>query len=936
MRDSAGVAGRLWDEWLPHTVKRQIMNGAGSDDEADARVLVMWLAAVHDAGKAHPAFAHQVRDLAVAMEVQGFRFSAVYTSDQRIPHSVLSHVIIREWLRSRWAFDLSAASSYAVVPGGHHGVPPQQTQLRRARDETEALNEVWHQVQAELLDACTEVTGAFAYLGLWRDRPLAPAAQMLLTAVVILSDWIASNPHLFGYGDPSDFPERLASAWAALELIGPWEAPEAPQDAGELFAARFTLPVGAMPNPMQCAAVEAAQAMVEPGLMIIEAAMGEGKTEAAFAAAEVFAGKWGLGGVLIALPTQATSDGMFARFPAWVERLPDRKHGLQERSVYLAHSKSLLNEDFIRVRRGDGVRAVYDTEAQSGGSTCHGNAVVAHQWLSGRKKGMLADFVVGTVDQVLFSALQSKHVVLRHLALAGKVVIIDECHAFDSYMNEYMHRVLNWMATYEVPVIMLSATLPAATRKSLSEAYEKGRPHLAESPRSARSDRRHTSRRQADPASMLDGDPGYPLIITSGKSGPELRVPSAGDRSLQVGLRAVGDSDQDLLNGLESVRQMGGCVGIICNTVERAQSVYALLRERFNAGELMLLHSRFAAPDRAALEGVLRSLLGPDHMVRAAGGIRPERLVVVGTQVLEQSLDIDFDLLITDFSPTDLLLQRIGRLHRRRDIALPRPAHLVDPLCLVRGMVDWKSSPPQFVSGSTAIYGRSLLLRSAAVLRGQLEQGNPLNLPGDISRLVQETYAEKSSVPPQWEEAFLAAEAERRQHEITKKAAARTFLLKAANQFEQGLAVGLLDLHLGNAESDAAAETVGMARVRDTDESLEVVLMYRRGGARFLPWADKHPDRLVPEDTPPPDPVARMLSAFTVRLPRILCLPPRIDRVLKELEADGVAAWQKSRWLRGQLVLFLDETLTANLDGVRLRYDRQLGLLHTPLPKGTT
>jgi CRISPR-associated endonuclease/helicase Cas3 len=935
MKDTAGVAGRLWDEWLPQAVKRQIMNGAGTDEDVEAKRLVLWLAAVHDAGKAHPVFAHQVPDLVDAMMDHGLRFSAVYTRDQRIPHSVLSHVIIREWLRSRWGFDPAAASSYAVVPGGHHGVPPLMTQLRRAREETEALDGLWHGVQAELLDACADVTGASGYLDRWRQRPLSPAAQMLLTAVVIVSDWIASNPDLFGYADPSGFPDRLADAWSALELIGPWEAPEAPQDAAELFAARFALPAGSAPNAMQRAALAAAHAMTEPGLMIIEAAMGEGKTEAAFAAAEVFAGRWSLGGALIALPTQATSDGMFTRFPAWVERLPDRRPGPRERSIYLAHSKSLLNEDFVRMRRGDGVRAVYDADGQAGGDARKGHAAVAHQWLSGRKKGLLADFVVGTVDQVLFSALQSKHVVLRHLGLAGKVVIIDECHAYDSYMNVYLHRVLNWLAAYEVPVIMLSATLPAAVRRSLVEAYEAGRPPAADTPQPVPGVRRRTSRRQAAQASPLDGDPGYPLIVTSGRNGPALRVPAAGSYSLPVRLQPMGDSDRELLDALDAVRQLGGCAGIICNTVERAQHVYRLLREHFNTGELVLLHSRFTAPDRMGMEARIRSQLGPDEAVLAAGGRRPERLIVVGTQVLEQSLDIDFDLLVTDFAPTDLLLQRIGRLHRRRKAAVPRQAHLTEAVCLVRGVIDWESSPPDFVGGSTAVYGKALLLRSAAALEPQLDQGRPLDLPGDISGLVQDTYTETPRIPEEWRETFQAAETERRQQETGKKAAAATFLLKTARQFEQGLAVDLLNLNTGNAESDAAAEAAGLARVRDTDESLEVILMYRREGARFLPWLEHHGDQPVPEDTAPPDPVARALSTCTVRLPRMLCLPHRIDRVLNELEEDGVAAWQKSRWLKGQLVLFLDDTLTATLGGVRLRYDRQLGLLHTPQPKGT-
>lgn len=933
MQDSAAVAGKLWDDWLPRSVRSLLRTGCGAQTDTEARTLVTWLAATHDAGKAHPLFGFQVEGLAAGMRREGLAVPTAVTPEQKIPHSALSQTLVVGWLESNHGFDRITASSFATVSGGHHGVPPGMTVLKAAREVTAGLSDDWHAVQTELLTACAGLTGAKDYFSGWKTRKLTPEAQVLLTAVVIVSDWIASNPDLFPYSDPKPADERLTEAWRRLDLASPWDAPPPVEDAEQFFAARFDLPPGATPTAMQRSVMEAAHAMTEPGVLVIEAPMGEGKTEAALAAAEILAAKWGLGGVVIALPTQATSDAMFTRFPSWVRRLPDMKPGRRTRNIYLAHSKSLLNEEFRRTFREDtvgpdsvqGIRGVYD-ESGSAPEINH-HAAVAHQWLFGRKKGLLANFVVATIDQILFAALQSKHVVLRHLALAGKVVIIDEVHAYDAYMNQYLTQVLSWLSSYGIPVILLSATLPAATRRRLVEAYESGRPRKPvvrpEAEWSAR-----PRRRRSEPIvqpSPLEGDPGYPLIVSSSPDGPRLTLPDAGKFTTTVRLTAIDDGLPELRRVLRGVEERGGCVGIICNTVKRAQETFDFLARTFSADELILAHSRFIAPDRMDLENRIRSLLGRDDVVCAAGNVRPHRLIVVGTQVLEQSLDVDFDLMICDFAPTDLLLQRIGRLHRRRTLEKPRPDHLKNPVCYVRGVLDWNAELPVFEGGSLAVYGSSLLMRSAAVMMSRLRGEELLELPGDISTLVQSSYSEAFVVADSWHEAFAEAEFKRLAEQERKVQEASVFLLKRPREFPSGLAIDLLERNAGNAD-DGAHEAAGLAKVRDTDESLEVILACRTDAVRFLPHHSVYADRVVPTDSPPENRLARALSACTVRLPPIFCRSYRISRVLDELEGEGVAAWQKSPWLKGQLVLFLDASLSATLDGVRLRYDARTGL----------
>lgn len=236
--------------------------------------------------------------------------------------------------------------------------------------------------------------------------------------MVILSDWIASSAELFPYEPvPSSTRRigadnlRLEAAWRGLDLPGPWVPDEPQETAAELFASRFVLPPGAEIRPVQAEAVRMAREMPGSGLLIIEAPMGEGKTEAALAAAEILAARTRAGGCLVALPTRATGDAMFSRLLDWLEHLPSA----EGRSVFLAHAKAALNDEWSGLVRAGSrpITAVDSDGAQSvpspGSATRRSpSGLQAHQWLRGRKKGLLASFTVGTIDQVLFGGLKSR------------------------------------------------------------------------------------------------------------------------------------------------------------------------------------------------------------------------------------------------------------------------------------------------------------------------------------------------------------------------------------------------------------------------------------------------------------------------------------------------------------------------------------------------
>ena len=475
LADAAAVAGHLWDGWVPASVRARVA-AALPGGQDDGRLLVTWLAGIHDVGKASPAFAVQVEETAPhltdAMRRQGLDVPYPLPDRRLVRHELVGHHAVSRWLVDAHEFRPRTAATYAVAVGGHHGAPPNLEDLKRAREMPRLVGrDSWAAVRTELLDHVADRTGASTRLAAWSTCALPIPVQVVVGALVILADWLASDEDLFPYEGPRSSAERAADAWARAGLSPPWRAAAPPADTGALFARRFALPDGSRPRPVQETVLDVVRRPEVPGLVVVEAPMGEGKTEAALAAAEVLAHRTGAGGLFVALPTTATSDAMFTRVRDWVERLPS-SDGPGVLSLHLAHGKAALNPDARSLPRGGGAACV----AADGGDGGGGGPVdaVADQWLHGRKRGPLASVVVGTIDQVLFAALKSKHLVLRHLALAGKVVVIDEVHAVDVFMSSYLQRALHWLAAHGVPVVLLSATLADGQRRSLVEAYASG------------------------------------------------------------------------------------------------------------------------------------------------------------------------------------------------------------------------------------------------------------------------------------------------------------------------------------------------------------------------------------------------------------------------------------------------------------------------------
>lgn len=906
MTDSAQVGVYLWDHYLSPNHRRFIQEQLRLDAENCAR-LAAFLCGAHDVGKATFSFASQINDsprygfLPDKIRAAGLPLFSSLPSDEWSPHSTASYIILTRFFEEKYGpRNGQKLSHLGQILGAHHGLPANTEYRSKAAHEVTTMPQIWGDVHQELLTKILSITQAESAIEqLLRQRTkLKDNTKMLLTGLVIMADWIASNADYFplGHYEPADQRPRFEKAVAKLRLPLSW-SPEnfAGKTPTQIYAAKFLWDQVSSPRPVQTAVLDALNTDNPPSMLIIEAPMGEGKTEAALVAAEKLAHLNGCNGIFFGAPTMATTDALFARIKRWAEQ----SQGTPVVSMYLGHSKNQLNPAYTSMGRY--ARFNLDDESQSSKRQEH-SQVIAHQWFRGRKQGILSSLVVATVDQVLMMALQSKHLMLRHLGLAGKVVVIDEAHSYDLYMSNYMEAALRWLGSYGTPVVLLSATLPHNAKARLAAAYQsglKGRMQKAEAVPSAGT--------------------AYPVITAVSTGDIEVHQVAASARSTTYEVMPMDDGDAELRLMMEHVEREGGCLLVICNTVDRAQAAYDLAQQVVG-DDAYLLHSRFTAVERVERESHLVRELGPDSSL---GRGRPARRIVVATQVVEQSLDLDFDCMVTDIAPIDLVLQRLGRLHRHHRPVEDRPLWARQARVYVRGMqgLPLENSSPVFSSGVDAVYQSSLLLPTCAELELYRTEGRAITVPQDIPVLVAAVYS-NPSVLPAWQTDFANALVKLEEAQEQARGKSKSFraeLSRSVREFSEVWA----------AQSQDLSDEQGAAQVRDTEPTIEVVLVQKVGDGYYapLPWLIRDFEQpALPVGFTPDADTAYLLAQSTVRLPYQLSRPWRVDQVLDQLEQTTDLAWQKSHLLKGLLQVTLDENFETEIAGFRLKYSQELGL----------
>ena len=634
--DVAAVAEVLLEQ-KPGLLNR-LANSMGMEP-AEARTWCVYLIGLHDLGK----FAEAFQQLREDLRNEFWPNERIRKRHYSIRHDGLGWLLWCQYLRNE-LFDpddedlhdfIDEGMNYWLASvTGHHGWPPDKQEnseriksFFRDFDKQAALSfcREWQNfIQPDMVALKHRINNLnFGK----RQRQ----ASWLLAGIAVLADWLGSDRERFHY---CKTPMSLSEYWESHAIPA---AQAAVKSAGILPPAiqpikkpRELFDYIDSPSPLQQACLDL-PIKAEPQLFILEDVTGAGKTEAALILAARLMAADQAQGLYIGLPTMATANAMYDRMRTVYGRL--YQSGQSRPSLILSHSARHLSESFqqslLAAQRED---AHYGDE-ESITAQCN-------RWLAdNRKKALLADVGIGTIDQALLAVMPARHQSLRLLGLVGKVLILDEVHAYDAYTSEPLKRLISFHAALGGSVILLSATLTRQQRAELIGAFQ--------------------VKAQAEPESSE-----YPLLTHADSTEiiTETPVPTRVSVARHVSVR-LHHGESSVIDEIRAAVEKGECVCWIRNTVFDAREAWSMLCQAdwLDNDKIHLFHSRYALVDRLRIEENMLKLFGKNATPEQRRG-----RVLVATQVVEQSLDLDFDRMVSDLAPIDLLIQRAGRLHRHQ------------------------------------------------------------------------------------------------------------------------------------------------------------------------------------------------------------------------------------------------------------------------------
>jgi CRISPR-associated endonuclease/helicase Cas3 len=823
-----------------------------------ARPWLLLLISSHDLGKACPGFQYKWQQADALLRQT--TLSRPTSPNTKINHAYVSQLALAAILKEHgWPENLADLASDAV--GCHHGSRSSPTTIERLEVDERALGRSdWSEARRSIFGALMDV---FRPRSVPAKNTLSGPDFMLLSGLTSFVDWIGSNEEWFPFGRQEDcndlrawFEKRRVCANRALDSIS-WGFRTPLSDRDLDFEEAF--PACRPIRPLQKAVAEAVRGVAEPSILLLEAPMGEGKTEAAFYAHMQLQRRLDHRGMYIALPTKATGNAMFERTLRFLRSQNLERH----LDLQLLHGGALMTEAFRELA----ISGIYDPEGPGD--------VRAGEWFTQKKRALLSEYGVGTVDQALLPILPVRHQFVRMWGLANRTVIFDEIHAYDAYTGTLLLHLVRWLLALNSTVILLSATLPPSIRRRLMA--------IAGSTQEVE-------------------EVAYPRLSVFRRSGvDQIHFEADPSRRLSVQLEGIAPDLPVLAAALAGRLEAGGLGLALVNTVQRAQELYQLfpvgrpiLRNNRQVGKQMpdgtrvyLFHARFPAADRQSREEAALEIFG-------RSGTREGRAVLIATQVAEQSLDLDFDCIATDLAPIDLLLQRAGRLwrHARQN----RPTQ--SPILLVAGLED--DAPPAFGEPLWwgAVYREDVLLRTWALLKTR----SNLRLPDEIDGLVQFVYEEVQGVP-----GFLQDRLDRAvEFEEGRSSAFRSLANQAIIGFPEDASWNDPARYLTADEDEPGLHPTLVAQTRLGELSIVVVPLFPGGGYR---------PELVPSE-----------SASTAWCSRAMSISRK--GVVGLLRSKGVpTGWSACPRLRNCYPLLLDEGGRWKEDAT-VRLDDELGLVY--------
>ncbi|MGD9975742.1 MAG: CRISPR-associated helicase/endonuclease Cas3 [Desulfatirhabdiaceae bacterium] len=694
--DVASVAAAWWDSNpVIHRIFRTVTNIEILDNR-QLRAIVLFFLSLHDIGKFDIRFQLKVPDILDQCWPE-FDPEDVDCSDTKgYNHGLTGYLLTseeyQEWFSKDTEFYVFHPWIAAVT--GHHGELPDISSIH-CRTYPAGEDYVLHhdrearcQFVHAMMQLFLEPVGiSLSILPFIHDR----AFSLLLAGFCSISDWIGSNVDAFPYQEIRRSPVE-------------YFADQYEQNMQKQLLARFGLIRSSLPysgiqsligkgySPRGIQRV-IDDLPVEPGLTIVEAPTGSGKTEAALAYAWRLLDGALADSIVFALPTQATANAMLTRIQLFAEKL----FGVKGGNVVLAHGKRDFNHEFQRLVAA-GCHAKMSGEDDA--------SVQCAEWLAqSRKRVFLGQIGICTVDQVLLSVLPVRHKFVRSYGLSKSVIIVDEVHAYDSYMHGLLTGVIRQQQHTGGSIILLSATLSATLRNQIIDSW--------------------------------DGDEttvnSYPLI-TQVMEGKPVRFyePAPKDmppkRDIRIDCLTLPDAmpNAELLSRIIKAAESGCRVAVIVNMVKNAQAIARDLRDpAINPTSITvdIFHSRYRFLDRQNKEMLVLDEYGLEAK-------RDKGRILVATQVVEQSLDLDFDWMVTQICPIDLLFQRIGRLHRHNR---HRPPGFELPCCTIMTVEnhDYKLHKD--------IYGNARVLWRTEQLAKNCEN-NLFSFPGAYRDMIDSVY----------------------------------------------------------------------------------------------------------------------------------------------------------------------------------------------------
>lgn len=635
-----------------------------------------FLSAIHDIGKIHPHFQWKIGNEIQGMKIyEQLSFRHEQYGQDLIQNSDMFDMIPE---RLRAVVGEMVALHHQGHKTGDYYVPPGDSLQICTNTQKEVLEILYRTFPFVLSSSKWRYTNGVA---------------SILSAIINLSDWITSTHGTFsenGYEDHEEYLNSLEKqAYQFLKddymLYQPNESrfAKVQKDVDFFHVMQMT-----NPRPMQECVTKLCKHHPTGGLMIIEAPCGEGKTAAALYAASHIKGS---NGFYMALPTSATSESIHEE----VQMLCDQAN----LKLPVFNGRAWMSEKDI--------------------------AIDADLWLSPSRQKLFYPVAVGTVDQLIKAALMEKYGLLRLLALLGKVVIIDEMHAYDLYMQDMIEQFLKYCGMFHVPVVILSATLPSVTKGRLLSAYagfeDKTRQYVLNGVKTEYDGKWNMQSSYPLLTMASNVDYGKTIEVT------EETFPASKKQVYQYEMVSISESYIEEISALcmDKIKD-GGCLAVIVNLVDDAKELYRFLKNKVDSGtELFLLHGRNTEYQKEKTSDKVKRLFGKDR------SYRPKKSIVISTQILEQSMDIDFDFMCSMLAPMDLLLQRFGRYRRHGSQGT------------IREIVDVSDDKiliftPENTDKHTQVYEKEIVEKTKEVLKKNSEK--MLHLPEETRTLIESVY----------------------------------------------------------------------------------------------------------------------------------------------------------------------------------------------------